>query len=67
MVCLPLRSRRCTVPVLSDKLFVWLFQNQPDRIVSLCGDLPVDAAGYRFVAPDPGFLRRLYAESARLL
>jgi predicted transposase YdaD len=53
--------------VLSDKLFVWLFQNQPDRIVSLCGDLPVDAAGYRFVAPDPGFLRRLYAESARLL
>ena len=86
--------------MLSDKLFFWLFQNQPDRIVSLCGDLPVDAGGYSFtapvlkereyrldglfrpaadrpdlpalilqaqMAPDPGFLRRLYAESARLL
>ena len=86
--------------VLSDKLFFWLFQNQPDRIVSLCGDLPVNAGGYSFTAPvlkereyrldglfrppvdrpdlpalileaqmatDPGFLRRLYAESARLL
>ena len=86
--------------MLSDKLFFWLFQNQPDRIVSLCCDLPVDAGGYSFtapvlkereyrldglfrpaadrpdlpalileaqMAPDPGFLRRLYAESARLL
>ncbi|QNI78231.1 hypothetical protein SynRS9909_00216 [Synechococcus sp. RS9909] len=86
--------------MLSDKLFFWLFQNQPDRIVSLCGELPVDAEGYSFtapvlkereyrldglfrpaadrpdlpalileaqMAPDPGFLRRLYAESARLL
>jgi predicted transposase YdaD len=88
------------VAVLSDKLFFWLFQNHPDRIISLCGGLPLDAAGYSFVAPvlkereyrldglfrppaerpelpalileaqmapDPGFLRRLYAESARLL
>ena len=86
--------------MLSDKLFFWLFQNQPDRIVSLCGDLPVDAGGYSFtapvlkereyrldglfrpaadrpdlpalileaqMAPDPGFMRRLYAESASLL
>ena len=34
-----------------DKLFFWLFQNQPDRIVQLLDDLPADAAGYRFVAP----------------
>ena len=86
--------------VLSDKLFFWLFQNQPDRILSLLEDLPADAAGYSFSAPvlkereyrldglflppptrpdlpalileaqmgpDPGFLRRLYAETARLL
>ena len=37
--------------MLSDKLFFWLFQNQPDRIVSLCGDLQVDAEGYSFTAP----------------
>ena len=35
----------------SDKLFFWLFQNQPDRILQLLDDLPADAAGYRFVAP----------------
>jgi len=35
----------------SDKLFYWLFQNQPDRIVSLLTDLPVDAGGYQFSAP----------------
>ncbi|MCP9923548.1 DUF2887 domain-containing protein [Synechococcus lacustris] len=35
----------------SDKLFYWLFQNQPDRIVSLLTDLPIDAGGYQFSAP----------------
>ncbi len=86
--------------VASDKLFFWLFQSRPDRILQLLDDLPADAGGYRFTAPalkarehrldglflppverptlpalileaqmaaDPGFLRRLYAESARLL
>ena len=84
----------------SDKLFYWLFQIDPDRILQLQADLPEDARGYRFSAPvlkqrehrldglflppvdrpdlpalileaqmaaDPQFLRRLYAESARLL
>ena len=36
----------------SDKLFYWLFQNQPDRILQLLPDLPADAGGYRFVAPE---------------
>jgi predicted transposase YdaD len=82
------------------KLFYWLFQHQPDRILPLLPDLPADARGYRFSAPvlkereyrldglflppperpelpalileaqmaaDGGFLRRLYAETARLL
>ena len=86
--------------VASDKLFYWLFQHQPDRILPLLPDLPADAGGYRFSAPvlkereyrldglflppperpelpalileaqmaaDAGFLRRLYAETARLL
>ncbi len=86
--------------VASDKLFHWLFQHQPDRILPLLPDLPADARGYRFSAPvlkereyrldglflppperpelpalileaqmaaDAGFLRRLYAETARLL
>jgi predicted transposase YdaD len=86
--------------VASDKLFYWLFQNQPDRILPLLPDLPADAGGYRFSAPvlkereyrldglflppperpelpalileaqmaaDGGFLRRLYAETARLV
>jgi len=86
--------------VASDKLFYWLFQHQPDRILPLLQDLPADASGYRFSAPvlkereyrldglflppperpelpalileaqmaaDAGFLRRLYAESARLV
>jgi len=86
--------------VASDKLFYWLFQHQPDRILPLLPDLPADAKGYRFSAPvlkereyrldglflppperpelpalileaqmaaDAGFLRRLYAETARLL
>jgi predicted transposase YdaD len=86
--------------VASDKLFYWLFQHQPDRILPLLPDLPADASGYRFSAPvlkereyrldglflppperpelpalileaqmaaDAGFLRRLYAETARLL
>jgi len=86
--------------VLSDKLFYWLFQSRPDRILNLLDARLADAGGYRFSAPalkereyrldglflppperpelpalileaqmgpDPGFLRRLYAESARLL
>jgi predicted transposase YdaD len=86
--------------VASDKLFYWLFQHQPDRILPLLPDLPADARGYSFSAPvlkereyrldglflppperpelpvlileaqmaaDAGFLRRLYAETARLL
>ncbi|MCP9886742.1 DUF2887 domain-containing protein [Cyanobium sp. ATX 6A2] len=86
--------------MLSDKLFFWLFQNRPDRILTLLDGLPADACGYSFsapvlkqreyrldglflpppnrpdlpalileaqMAPDPGFLRRLYAETARLL
>ena len=86
--------------VASDKLFYWLFQNQPDRILALLPDLPGDACGYRFSAPvlkereyrldglflppperpewpavileaqmaaDGGFLRRLFAECARLV
>ena len=35
----------------SDKLFFWLFQRQPDRILQLLEDLPADASGYRFTAP----------------
>ena len=35
----------------SDKLFFWLFQSQPDRILQLLPDLPADAGGYRFVSP----------------
>ena len=86
--------------MLSDKLFYWLFQSRPDRILNLLDARLADAGGYRFSAPalkereyrldglflppperpelpalileaqmgpDPGFLRRLYAESARLL
>ncbi|MCX5955717.1 MAG: DUF2887 domain-containing protein [Cyanobacteria bacterium] len=37
--------------VASDKLFYWLFQYQPDRILPLLPDLPADARGYRFSAP----------------
>jgi len=97
--CLELGSGFAVV-VASDKLFYWLFQQQPDRILPLLPDLPADASGYRFSAPvlkereyrldglflpppqrpdlpaliledqmaaDAGFLRRLYAETARLL
>jgi predicted transposase/invertase (TIGR01784 family) len=86
--------------IASDKLFYWLFQHQPDRILPLLPDLPPDASGYTFSSPvlkereyrldglflppperpelpalileaqmaaDTGFLRRLYAETARLL
>ena len=35
----------------SDKLFYWLFQNHPDRILELLPDLPSDASGWRFSAP----------------
>jgi hypothetical protein len=39
------------VVVASDKLFYWLFQHQPDRILPLLPDLPDDARGYSFSAP----------------
>jgi hypothetical protein len=36
----------------SDKLFTWLFQSQPDRILQLLPELAAaEAGGYRFVAP----------------
>ncbi len=35
----------------SDKLFYWLFQNHPDRILELQQDLPPEANGWRFSAP----------------
>jgi predicted transposase YdaD len=35
----------------SDKLFFWLFQNHPDRILDLQQDLPAEACGWRFSAP----------------
>ncbi|MEB3300378.1 MAG: DUF2887 domain-containing protein, partial [Cyanobacteriota bacterium] len=37
--------------VASDKLFYWLFQNHPDRILALQPDLPAAACGWRFSAP----------------
>jgi len=37
--------------VASDKLFYWLFQNHPDRILELQRDLPAEAEGWRFSAP----------------
>ena len=37
--------------VASDKLFYWLFQDRPDRIIQLLSDLPADAGGYHFSAP----------------
>ncbi|MFM9104950.1 MAG: DUF2887 domain-containing protein, partial [Cyanobium sp.] len=87
----------------SDKLFYWVFQSRPDRILELLPDLAAGGGGYRFSAPvlkererrldgllqppdaigeqpqqpavileaqmqgNPGFLRRLYAESAMLI
>jgi len=87
----------------SDKLFYWVFQQHPDRILELLPDLAAGGGGYRFSAPvlkererrldgllqppdaigeqpqqpavtleaqmqaNPGFLRRLYAESAMLI
>ncbi|MFM7393413.1 MAG: DUF2887 domain-containing protein [Cyanobium sp.] len=92
----------------SDKLFYWVFQQHPDRILELLPELAAGDGGYRFSAPvlkererrldgllqvpvaaageaageqpqqpavileaqmqaNPGFLRRLYAESAMLI
>jgi predicted transposase YdaD len=34
----------------SDKLFYWVFQQAPERILQLQADLPADA-DYRFSAP----------------
>lgn len=87
----------------SDKLFYWVFQRRPDRILELLPELAAGGGGYRFSAPvlkererrldgllkppdatgeqppqpavileaqmqaNPGFLRRLYAESAMLI
>lgn len=36
---------------LSDKLFYWVFQNNPDRILELQPDLAQAPDGYRFSAP----------------
>jgi hypothetical protein len=51
----PATSDSPKVMTASDKLFYWLFQSQPDRILQLLPDLATaatgDAAGYRFVAP----------------
>ena len=49
----------------SDKLFYWLFQEEPDRILQLLPDLPTLILEAQ-MAVDPRFLRRLYAESALL-
>lgn len=54
------------VVVASDKLFYWLYHNQPDRILPLLPDLPALILEAQMAA-DGGFLRRLYAETARLL
>jgi predicted transposase YdaD len=56
MLCgLPATCHSPRVMTASDKLFYWLFQSQPDRILQLLPDLASaatgDAAGYRFVAP----------------
>jgi hypothetical protein len=37
--------------VASDKLFYWLFQAHPDRILELQRDLPAESRGWRFCAP----------------
>ena len=47
---LPSLQRRLAVSA-SDKLFYWVFQNNPDWILELQADLPADARGYRFSAP----------------
>jgi len=36
---------------LSDKLFVWVFHNNPDWILALQPDLAQAPGGYRFSAP----------------
>ncbi|MEB3183717.1 MAG: hypothetical protein VKN15_04925 [Cyanobacteriota bacterium] len=36
---------------LSDKLFDWVFQNNPDWILALQPDLAQAPGGYRFPAP----------------
>ena len=35
----------------SDKLFYWVFQRRPDRILELLPDLAAGGGGYRFSAP----------------
>ena len=35
----------------SDKLFYWVFQQHPDRILELLLDLAAGGGGYRFSAP----------------
>jgi Protein of unknown function (DUF2887). len=35
----------------SDKLFYWVFQQHPDRILELLPDLAAGGGGYRFSAP----------------
>ncbi|MFW6731751.1 MAG: DUF2887 domain-containing protein, partial [Synechococcus sp.] len=38
-------------PLASDKLFYYLFHNNPDLILRWLDDLPADAGGYTFSAP----------------
>jgi hypothetical protein len=35
----------------SDKLFYWVFQQHPDRILELVPELGAGGGGYRFSAP----------------
>ncbi|MFM9088552.1 MAG: DUF2887 domain-containing protein, partial [Cyanobium sp.] len=46
--CAPLGPAAVTI---SDKLFYWVFQNNPDWILELQPDLAKAAGGYRFSAP----------------
>ena len=47
----PLQPRWPAAVTLSDKLFYWVFQNHPDRILELQPDLAQVPGGYRFSAP----------------
>jgi predicted transposase YdaD len=48
---MPRRSRLQGATVATDKLFYWIFQDRPDRILQLLDDLPATAGGYSFSAP----------------
>jgi hypothetical protein len=48
---MPRRSRLQGATVATDKLFYWIFQDRPDRILQFLDDLPATAGGYSFSAP----------------